>query len=153
QWFQTSYSMWFNRKYRRVGALFQGRCQAVVVDPPAWGLALLLCPTAIGRASRVGKSGIFERSAKRNWRGPRRASANERTGEAVRLGASGESDGFGTRAQLGAIGAGAGRLGPRFSLVFWAEGMRAKFKGAGQSFWRSGPRNGERGHQADGAAT
>src|SRR5207253_2717162 len=40
QWFQTSYSMWFNRKYGRVGPLFQGRFKAVVVDPPAWGLAL-----------------------------------------------------------------------------------------------------------------
>src|SRR4051794_6275839 len=40
QWLQTSYSMWFNRKYRRVGPLFQGRFKAVVVEPTAWGMAL-----------------------------------------------------------------------------------------------------------------
>src|SRR5947207_10831450 len=29
QWLQTSYSMWFNRKYGRVGPLFRGRFKAI----------------------------------------------------------------------------------------------------------------------------
>ena len=36
QWFQTSYSMWFNRKHGRVGSLFQGRFSAVVLEPGAF---------------------------------------------------------------------------------------------------------------------
>jgi len=40
QWLQTSYSMWFNRKYGRVGPLFQGRFKAVVVEPQSWGLSV-----------------------------------------------------------------------------------------------------------------
>lgn len=40
QWFQTSYSMGFNRRYGRVGPLMQGRFKAVVVDPVGWGLEL-----------------------------------------------------------------------------------------------------------------
>ena len=39
-WLQTSYSVWYNRKHRRVGPLFQGRYKAVVVGPEEWGLAL-----------------------------------------------------------------------------------------------------------------
>lgn len=40
QWFQTSYSMGFNRRHGRVGPLVQGRFKALVVDPVAWGLEL-----------------------------------------------------------------------------------------------------------------
>jgi len=40
QWLQTSYSMWFNRKYGRVGPLFQGRFKAIMVDRAEWGLEL-----------------------------------------------------------------------------------------------------------------
>ena len=40
QWFQTSYSMWFNRKHRRVGPLVQGRFHAATVEPAAFGLEL-----------------------------------------------------------------------------------------------------------------
>src|SRR5204863_7950762 len=32
QWLQTSYSMGFNRRHRRVGPLFQGRFKAIVVE-------------------------------------------------------------------------------------------------------------------------
>jgi hypothetical protein len=39
-WLQTSYSVWYNRRHRRVGPLFQGRYKAVVVDPERWGLSL-----------------------------------------------------------------------------------------------------------------
>jgi REP element-mobilizing transposase RayT len=40
QWLQTSYSMGFNRRYGRVGPLFQGRFKAILVDPTGWGLEL-----------------------------------------------------------------------------------------------------------------
>ncbi len=33
QWLKTSYSMWFNRRHRRVGPLFQGRYKAELFDP------------------------------------------------------------------------------------------------------------------------
>jgi len=39
-WLNVSYSVWFNRRHARVGHLFQGRYQAVVVDPQAWALSL-----------------------------------------------------------------------------------------------------------------
>jgi len=40
QWFQTSYSVWFNRRHQRVGHLFQGRFKAVIVEPETWALGL-----------------------------------------------------------------------------------------------------------------
>jgi putative transposase len=40
QWLNTSYSQWFNRKYRRAGHLLQGRFQGVLVDWERWGLDL-----------------------------------------------------------------------------------------------------------------
>jgi len=40
QWLNVSYSAWFNRRYARVGHLFQGRYQAVVVEHQAWALSL-----------------------------------------------------------------------------------------------------------------
>ncbi|HZL43723.1 MAG TPA: transposase [Verrucomicrobiae bacterium] len=40
QWFQTSYSMGFNRRHNRVGPLVQGRFGAILVDPIGWGLEL-----------------------------------------------------------------------------------------------------------------
>jgi len=40
QWLNLSYSMWFNRRHRRVGHLFQGRFKAIVVDSQGWGLEL-----------------------------------------------------------------------------------------------------------------
>jgi len=33
QWLNVSYSLWFNRRHRRVAHLFQGRCKAIVVEP------------------------------------------------------------------------------------------------------------------------
>ena len=33
QWLNVSYSVWFNRKYRRAGPLFQGRFKAFIVEP------------------------------------------------------------------------------------------------------------------------
>src|SRR5437879_2495785 len=40
QWLNTSYSVWFNRRHRRSGHLFQGRFKSVVVEPESWGLAV-----------------------------------------------------------------------------------------------------------------
>jgi putative transposase len=40
QWLQVSYSVWFNRRHRRSGHLFQGRFKSVAVEPATWGLEL-----------------------------------------------------------------------------------------------------------------
>src|SRR5687768_10537462 len=40
QWLNVSYSVWFNRRHRRVGPLFQGRFKAMVVQPETWALPL-----------------------------------------------------------------------------------------------------------------
>ena len=40
QWLNVSYSVWFNRRHRRIGHLFQGRFKAIIADPQEWGLAL-----------------------------------------------------------------------------------------------------------------
>jgi REP element-mobilizing transposase RayT len=40
QWLNVSYSVWFNRRRRRSGHLFQGRYRAVIVDAAEWGLSL-----------------------------------------------------------------------------------------------------------------
>jgi REP element-mobilizing transposase RayT len=40
QWLNLSYSVWFNRRHRRCGYLFQGRFKSVVVDPVGWGLGM-----------------------------------------------------------------------------------------------------------------
>ena len=57
QWLQVSYTVGFNRRHRRVGHLFQGRFQAVVLEPPA-GVEVSryvhLNPVRIGRL-RLGK--------------------------------------------------------------------------------------------------
>ena len=43
QWLKVSYSMWFNRKYDRVGPLFQGRFKGVLIDSQeSWLLDLSL---------------------------------------------------------------------------------------------------------------
>lgn len=39
-WFNTSYTVWFNRRHQRVGPLYQGRYKGIVVDPQEWGLEL-----------------------------------------------------------------------------------------------------------------
>src|SRR5881628_1690594 len=40
QWLNVSYSVWFNRRHRRIGHLFQGRFKAIVVEAQSWALAL-----------------------------------------------------------------------------------------------------------------
>ena len=40
QWLNVSYSVWFNRRHRRSGHLFQGRFKSIVVSREDWGLAL-----------------------------------------------------------------------------------------------------------------
>jgi REP element-mobilizing transposase RayT len=56
QWLNVSYSVWFNRRHGRAGHLFQGRYQAIVVDPKGWGLELSryvhLNPVRVGKWGR-----------------------------------------------------------------------------------------------------
>jgi putative transposase len=63
QWLNVSYSIWFNRKYQRVGPLFQGRFKAVLYEPSTQALVINryihLNPV---RISRLG--GHEERSGK-----------------------------------------------------------------------------------------
>jgi REP element-mobilizing transposase RayT len=40
QWLNVSYSIWYNRKYQRVGPLFQGRFKAVLHDWSSHGLVI-----------------------------------------------------------------------------------------------------------------
>jgi putative transposase len=40
QWLNVSYSIWFNRKYQRVGPLFQGRFKAVLHEPVTQALVI-----------------------------------------------------------------------------------------------------------------
>jgi putative transposase len=40
QWLNVSYSIWFNKKYRRVGPLFQGRFKAILHDWSSHGLTV-----------------------------------------------------------------------------------------------------------------
>src|SRR2546428_1322216 len=59
QWLNVSYSVWFNRRHRRSGHLFQGRFKSVVVSREEWALGLSryihLNPVRIGRLG-LGKS-------------------------------------------------------------------------------------------------
>jgi len=82
QWFNTSYSMWFNRRHGRAGHLFQGRYQAIVVDRLGWGLEL-------GRyihlnPVRMGKLGLSKAQQQRSRVGaveaPQGALVRERIG-------------------------------------------------------------------------
>ena len=40
QWLNVSYSVWFNRRHRRSGHLFQGRFKSVAVERDEWALSL-----------------------------------------------------------------------------------------------------------------
>jgi len=40
QWLNVGYSIWFNRKYNRVGPLFQGRFKAILHDEASHGLTI-----------------------------------------------------------------------------------------------------------------
>ncbi len=42
QWFNTSYSAWFNARHERVGSLWQGRYRDVLIENSAWAYALSL---------------------------------------------------------------------------------------------------------------
>jgi hypothetical protein len=59
QWLNVSYSVWFNRKHRRAGHLFQGRFKSVLVSPEEWALSLSryihLNPVRVGKL-RLGKT-------------------------------------------------------------------------------------------------
>jgi putative transposase len=40
QWLNVSYSVWFKRRRRRCGHLFQGRFKSVAVERDEWALSL-----------------------------------------------------------------------------------------------------------------
>jgi putative transposase len=40
QWFNTSYSAWFNARHGRVGSLWQGRFRDILVEDGSWAYAL-----------------------------------------------------------------------------------------------------------------
>ena len=81
-WLNVSYSVWFNRRHGRAGHLFQGRYQAILVDPLGWGLELSryvhLNPV------RVGRLGLDKAAQQRNRVGavaaPNPAEVRERIG-------------------------------------------------------------------------
>ena len=74
QWLNVSYSVWFNRKYQRMGPLFQGRFKAVLHEPSTQALVINryihLNPVRIGRLG-----GHEERSGE---------ATNQLTGELVK---------------------------------------------------------------------
>ena len=57
-WLNTGYGIWFNRRYRRQGALFQGRYKAILFDPDECLLAvhyyIHLSPVRVGILKAVG---------------------------------------------------------------------------------------------------
>jgi len=62
QWLNVSYSVWFNRRHRRVGHLFQGRFGAVLVEAERWGCELSryvhlnpvrIAPLGLGKGARA----------------------------------------------------------------------------------------------------
>lgn len=68
QWFNVSYTVWFNRRHGRCGHLFQGRFKAILVDAAERGAQLSrylhLNPV------RVERFGLRERSLAEGRLGP-----------------------------------------------------------------------------------
>ena len=69
-WLVTSYTVYFNRRHKRVGHLFQGRYKSIVVEAEGYLLPLSryihLNPV---RGTRLGQGGLTERRARlRAWR-------------------------------------------------------------------------------------
>ena len=69
-WLATSYTVYFNRRHKRVGHLFQGRYKSIVVEAEGYLLPLSryihLNPV---RGTRLGQGGLPERRARlRAWR-------------------------------------------------------------------------------------
>ena len=67
QWLNVSYSIWFNKKYQRVGPLFQGRFKAILHDPVTHGLTINryihLNPVRVGRLGGHEGRAVEEQSA------------------------------------------------------------------------------------------
>ena len=65
QWLGVSYAVWFNRRHRRKGHLFEGRFKAILVEFESWGAALSryihLNPVRIRRYGLDKKSRAAER--------------------------------------------------------------------------------------------
>jgi putative transposase len=81
QWLNVSYSIWFNRRHRRSGHLFQGRFKSVIVSPQEWGLELSrylhLNPV------RVGKLGLGKAAREQQRQGVSRAPKVEQVRERI----------------------------------------------------------------------
>ena len=71
QWLNVSYSVWFNRRHRRSGHLFQGRFKAVVTDTENWVVEvsryLHLNPVRVGAhgldkaGQQKGRAGLIDK--------------------------------------------------------------------------------------------
>jgi len=65
---QSSYTQWFNRKYRRVGHLFQGRYKAILVDRESYGQVLIRYIHRNPIEARLVKRDVdYEWSSARAW--------------------------------------------------------------------------------------
>lgn len=71
-WLNTGYGIWFNRRYRRQGALFQGRYKAILFDPDECLLAIHyyihLNPVRVGalKAAEIEEHGLSSRARSTN---------------------------------------------------------------------------------------
>lgn len=81
QWLNGSYTVWFNRRHRRSGHLFQGRFKAILVDHEEWGAELSryvhLNPVRVtrfglGKAERAGQRAGWAGAASRELIAERR---------------------------------------------------------------------------------
>jgi REP element-mobilizing transposase RayT len=65
-WLNTGYGIWFNRRYRRSGALFQGRFKAILFDPDECLLAihyyLHLNPVRVGALKATEKERVVNKA-------------------------------------------------------------------------------------------
>lgn len=82
QWLNAGYAEWYNRKYRRVGHLLQGRFKGILVDWPAWGLELSryvhLNPV------RIARLGLGKERRRQSGRGVAASSSLEEVRERLR---------------------------------------------------------------------
>lgn len=86
QWLNVSYSVWFNRRHRRSGHLFQGRFKAIVVDWEEWGAQLSryvhlnpvrLVRFGLGKRERAEQRAGFSEGATRELIAARRRALRE----------------------------------------------------------------------------
>jgi hypothetical protein len=63
-WLNVSYSVWFNRKYSRVGPLFQGRFKAILHEPTE---ALKISPGSQCELQKAFRQQLREAAAIGRW--------------------------------------------------------------------------------------